>query len=139
MRPDQREKIDTLLLREISGNLSSADTAVLQQYASEDQEVRSLWHTLRARINSAEGQQFKQSLNADADWPLVSQRIQENKRRTRERKLRFGLLLTSLIAIIVYACTLYIRQLTFHPSVTKQSGTGKDGKPAKVHYYDKGK
>ncbi|MCK7560051.1 hypothetical protein MKQ70_36070 [Chitinophaga sedimenti] len=139
MRPDKREKIDTLLLRQVSGNLSSTETAALQRFADEHPEVRTLWTKLEDRLNSADAQVFKRNLDAGADWLLVTQRIHENKRRARRRKLRFGVVLTSMAALIVYSSALYIKQYINKSSLPRQGATRTPAKPPVPHYSNTGK
>ncbi|WP_295118454.1 hypothetical protein [uncultured Chitinophaga sp.] len=79
MRPDKRKKIDTLLLKQLSGSLSSAETAALQQFTDEHADVKALQLALQARMHTPEAQLFKQSLDADKDWTQVLLRINKNK------------------------------------------------------------
>ena len=139
MLSDHRDKIDTLLLRRLSGDLSSSETAVLEQMMKCDDEVKALWHALQQRINTPDGQQFRRSLNVDNDWHQLSLIISKKEKRTKSIILKCGLLATTILAGIVYSSTLFIRKINSRPPASKpmRKHTHHHRKPSTDRYQKK--
>jgi hypothetical protein len=133
MRPEKREKIDTLLLKQLSGSLSSAETAALQHFTDEYAEVKSLGRALQTRMETADAHLFKQSLDADQDWSLVLSRISEMKRRAYLRKIKIGLLITFLMLFVVYAYALFFSKMAIPGKRSKQAVPPTAIKPASLN------
>lgn len=119
MLSDHRDKIDTLLLKRLSGDLSSSETAVLEQMMKCDDEVKALWHTLQQRINTPDGQEFRRSLDVDNDWQQLSLIISKKEKRAKNFMLKCGLLTTTILAGIVCSSTLFIQKINSRPPASK--------------------
>lgn len=119
MLSDHRDKIDTLLLKRLSGDLSSSETAVLEQMLKCDDEVKALWHTLQQRINTPDAQEFRRSLDLDGDWQQLSGIIGKKERRAKNFMLKCGLLVTTILAGIVCSSTLLIQKINSRPPASK--------------------
>lgn len=123
MRGD-REFVKSLLLEKITGVISDEDNRVLEEILIQDDEARSLWIDLCARMHSPQGQAFRQNLNENTAWEKIQHKIKPEEKMVfllgpKVRRIYWS---AAAVLIVAFALGLYNSKILSRDQIETHHG-----------------